>query len=414
MLLLAALALALRDPWSEQQAGLAAVITSRIGMYNQEYFCCKAPRSVQTHCPTVKQQLGMELLNVAIPSEARWLFGGPSYMREIYLAFLLANGPCVHSAVTQLAHSLSPREEEVHSTPKCVLPNGAVIAFWEGQVEPEWVRGEAWTHGFFMQPHNDEYWAEHERAAQEQRPPSIPAFADANGTDMCMVRDGEMPVGTPFDDYFDCTISKTASHRFADFLPKDSTLTLVVPWPVPQGTSSSPFQRPAQTGPETELAPRLGRQPYFTRNRAASVDCRSLRVESKNQDLASGFQALDASIAEENMADAQNPGVLDHQCLTVCEGDSLQGAGSCYPGSIVWMAHDLRELTERNSSSSAVSSRARRRRSRWARRRAGKPTTTTCNVHGAECCLTAQSEAYCWGELLCSDGECKAHGSEFH
>ena len=45
--------------------------------------------------------------------------------------------------------------------------------------------------------------------------------------------------------------------------------------------------------------------------------------------------------AEENMVDPDVQGVIDHQCVTVCDGAQTESQ-SCYLGSMVWVAHDLR------------------------------------------------------------------------
>ena len=50
----------------------------------------------------------------------------------------------------------------------------------------------------------------------------------------------------------------------------------------------------------------------------------------------------DRSRAEENAADSEHPGVMDHQCVAVCNGSD--DFTDCFPGSIAWMAHDLLEL----------------------------------------------------------------------
>ena len=47
------------------------------------------------------------------------------------------------------------------------------------------------------------------------------------------------------------------------------------------------------------------------------------------------------SDAEENLADRKDPGFLDHQCIAVCTDHE---AKHCFPGSVVWMAHDLAHL----------------------------------------------------------------------
>ena len=56
----------------------------------------------------------------------------------------------------------------------------------------------------------------------------------------------------------------------------------------------------------------------------------------------SPFKVRDRSRAEENAADSEHPGVMDHQCVAVCNGSD--DFTDCFPGSIAWMAHDLLEL----------------------------------------------------------------------
>ena len=84
--------------------------------------------------------------------------------------------------------------------------------------------------------------------------------------------------------------------------------------------------------------------PYFTRDRVTQYDCRARQVLSAVQDPTSGFKVRDRSHAEENMADKQHPGIMDHQCVAVCEGSD--GFRDCYPGAIAWIAHDLVQLAD--------------------------------------------------------------------
>lgn len=228
--------------WPEEQASLATLITQRLQEEGEQYFSCAANSSVAKQCPTVLAHWGKEGLDLAIPPEARWVFSGPSYLREIYLVMLLGNAP-PWAVASRLRRSptalLAPREEDFSSPkPPHVLPNGAIIAFWEGGQVPDWMRSVAWTHGFFMQPHNPEYWTEHQRAAAEKREASMAAFADADGKDMCMLMErwklNNAPAVTAFDEYLNCTKAKTARDQFYNFLPQDAKFTLVVPWPATQ------------------------------------------------------------------------------------------------------------------------------------------------------------------------------------
>ena len=82
-------------------------------------------------------------------------------------------------------------------------------------------------------------------------------------------------------------------------------------------------------------------RPYFTRPRVTDVDCRSRRVETDEKSPTPGFMSYGTSIAEENIVDPDVPGMIDHQCVTVCDGAQTESQ-SCYLGSMVWVAHDLR------------------------------------------------------------------------
>ena len=64
------------------------------------------------------------------------------------------------------------------------------------------------------------------------------------------------------------------------------------------------------------------------------------------QDPTLGYKVRDRSRAEENMADGEHPGIMDHQCVAVCNGSDH--FHDCYPGSIAWMAHDLLELADKD------------------------------------------------------------------
>jgi hypothetical protein len=329
--------------WSRWQADLASVIAKEVIEGGSSQYVCLDPE--RTRCPRVATHLGTELLNVTVPTEARWLFEGPSYMKEIYETLRTANGGCDPSAnpVPAKTALTPPREEWEKSSGKaCRLRNGAVLAYLDGESERDSIREETWTHGFFMQPHNYEYYVEKERAAEEKRKPDSDAFADHMGKDMCLPR-LDVPGATTFSEYVDCMQAKALDSvgiaQFANKLSDDALLTIVAPWQAPV-----PEDRQLEVGDGTwhHLAPSVKHTtPYFTRRRASSIDCRADLVEKPVQDLSSRGLDYDMSNAEENLADRKDPGFLDHQCIAVCADHE---ATHCFPGSVVWMAHDLAHL----------------------------------------------------------------------
>ena len=341
---------------AQTQAELAGTLAKGISDRGESYFNCAAAPSVQALCPSVPANLDKQSLDLDVPPNARWIFEGPSWQREIYLAFVVANGGCsggggggahrkeLYGHTPSSAALMPPGERESSSAP-CILPNGAVIAYADGQSEPGWARSQSWTHGFYMQPHNEEYWQEHELAGQENRAPVYDTFADADGRDMCVPLEyGKVawPKADAFDEYVACSHAKPYWPAFKEIMRLDDTpLTQVVPWAIPAPEKSDAGHNSSALWKQIDF-----RSPYFTRRRATSIDCRARHVESADQHGAKpGFLAADTSIAEENMADPDKPSqALDHQCVTVCEGDG--DSSSCFPGSIVWMAHDLREMAE--------------------------------------------------------------------
>lgn len=366
---------------AQSQAELAATLARGISDRGESYFNCAAAPSVQALCPTLPANLAkQDKLDLAVPPDARWIFEGPSWQREIYLAFVVANGGCSGGGGggganrkelyghTPSAALMPPGEKESSSAP-CILPNGAVLAYADGQSEPGWIRSQTWTHGFYMQPHNEEYWQEHERAGQENRAPVYDAFADADGRDMCVPLEyGKVawPKAGAFDEYLACRSSKPFWPAFKEIMRlHDTPLTMVVPWAIPAPEKSDARHNTSALWKQIDF-----RSPYFTRNRAMSIDCRARHVESADQNGAKpGFLAADTSIAEENMADPDKPSqALDHQCVTVCEGDG--DSSSCFPGSIVWMAHDIREMAEIAAQWSGVMNNSRKHAQEEARKEA--------------------------------------------
>ena len=179
---------------THRQARIGAILADGIGGESPQYIC--ADDAKRTRCPTVAAQLGASPLNLTIPSHARWLFEGPSYTQEIYDTLVAANGGCRSSrgrrlSATEAAVLNPPRDERgqadnevdskgptYDSNDACHLANGAVVAYLNGELVRGFVRNHAWTHGFFMQPHNKKYRIEHERAAAERDDVDEKAFAD--------------------------------------------------------------------------------------------------------------------------------------------------------------------------------------------------------------------------------------------
>ena len=182
---------------SHRQTRIGAILAAGIHDESPQYIC--ADDSKRTRCPRVAAQLGASPLNLTIPSHARWLFEGPSYTQEIYDTLVAANGGCRSSRGGRLSTSeaavLTP--PHAHWRPRgnsgdgvdtkgptydhsdaCHLANGAVVAYLNGELVRGFVRKHAWTHGFFMQPHNKKYRIEHERAAAEGDEVDEKAFAD--------------------------------------------------------------------------------------------------------------------------------------------------------------------------------------------------------------------------------------------
>ena len=331
--------------WARSQADLASVVAHDVIASGSLQYICLDPE--RTRCPKVARHLGSELLNVSVPSEARWLFEGPSYIKEVYDTLRAANGGCDSDQganLDRVYNALIPPngQREESSGKACVLRNGAVLAYLDGDTVPASIANVIWTHGFFMQPHNEEYSIEKDRAAKEERQVDSDAFADDRGCDMCLPR-LDVPGATTLGEYIECTEAKAQSRvgisTFASLLSNDALLTIVLPWQVPLPTDRLEIGDPH--APWHYLAPNTNTNhttPYFARIRAGSIDCRAEAVLKPVQDLSSRGLDYDISTAEENLADRLDPGFLDHQCIAVCADSGVNG---CYPGSIVWMAHDL-------------------------------------------------------------------------
>ena len=83
---------------AQSQAELAGKLAQGISDRGESYFNCAASPSVQEACPTVPAYLDKESLDLDVPPGAQWIFEGPSWMREIYLVFVVANGGCPAAA----------------------------------------------------------------------------------------------------------------------------------------------------------------------------------------------------------------------------------------------------------------------------------------------------------------------------
>ena len=237
---------------ADAQTRVATVLAEEVGGESPQYIC--ADNAERTQCPTVAAQLGASPLNLTIPANARWLFEGPSYMQEVYDTLVAANGGCdsarhqLHQPTTENAAKLVGLidEREQQGGKACRLPSGAVVGYLNGEMVPDWVRNEVWTHGFFMQPHNKKYRTEHERAAAERDDADEKKFADTQGKDMCLPQEAIYEVdtyqgnGTSFDAYVDCMRAHSQSafgssftiSGFESLLPDAASLVLFVPWHV--------------------------------------------------------------------------------------------------------------------------------------------------------------------------------------
>jgi len=296
---------------THRQTRIGAILADGVGGESPQYIC--ADNSKRTRCPTVAAQLGASPLNLTIPSHARWLFEGPSYTQEIYDTLVTANGGCRSSrrlsATTEAAVLTPPRDEREQadngmrnshrsgptfdSNDACHLPNGAVVAYLNGELVRGFVHDHAWTHGFFMQPHNKKYRIEHERAAAARDDVDEEAFADTQGKDMCLPQEVIYEVETyrgnesTFDAYVACMRAHSQSTDkhgdsspytlagFEDILPDEARIMLLVPWHVPWPTEGLACKGCDGGAAWHNLTVRpLKTAPYFTRDRVVQYDCR--------------------------------------------------------------------------------------------------------------------------------------------
>ena len=322
---------------AEQQDALAKAIA--MWMINKgaprpkPQYVCRVD-SVSEACPTVAAALGKHELDLAVPPNARWLFVGPSYVQEIFMTIIAANGgfackgPEQERAAEEKAMLARPSAEEVAALPVsfaiCQHSNGAKLAFTDDAHGRAAFALEDWDHGVYMQPHNKaEYAAEHARAASEGRAVNASNFLDAEGRDMCLPRDsaGDVAPETTLASYQACMDRRDELRAFDASLGGAKKRLTVLPWQVVP---------PAQTTvPGT----------YFARERAQTIDCYTdLQVKGVTPD---GFLDCSVSLGKEH-----NLG--QHQCVSVCEfaGTAMS---VCDPGSIAWIAHDVLALLRRSA-----------------------------------------------------------------
>ena len=330
---------------AEQQGALAMAIA--MWMINKgaprpkPQYVCRVD-SVSEACPTVAAALGKHKLDLAVPPNARWLFVGPSYMNQIFMTIIAANGgfackgPEQERAAVEKAMRALPSAEEEKSAPPvsfgvtvdpfaiCQHSNGAKLAFTDDAHGRAAFALEDWDHGVYMQPHNKaEYDAEHARAASEGRAANPSNFLDAEGRDMCLSRTsaGDVAPETTLSSYQACMDRRDELRAFDASLGGAKKRLTVLPWQVVPPAQS--------TVPGT----------YFARERAQTIDCYTdLHMKGVNSD-----GVLDFSVSS-----GKQHNLGQHQCVSVCEfaGTAMS---VCDPGSIVWIAHDVLALLRRSA-----------------------------------------------------------------
>ena len=297
-------------------------------------YICRAG-SVATRCPDVASELGKHVLDLAVPPDAAWLFLGPSYMTEIFVTLVAANGGCTQTGKgreweAEKKHTAAHPAWRLAKRPAhgpvatgersltCQLSNGAILTFTDDARDNNKATfaGSAWTHGVFMQPHNSaEYEAEHERAGREGRPADPSKFLDSEGRDMCLRRDGEMQPAEPsdFPSYDACMARRSELRAFDAMLGGANERLLVAPWHVVP---------PPESIPGT----------YFSRGRAKTIGCFA-ELQYSGELTPAGFKQY--GISEGALHDLRA-----HQCVTVCAFHG-EFPSSCDPGSVSWIAHDI-------------------------------------------------------------------------
>ena len=323
------------DLGTDNQTQLArSMFNYLVGTADQ--FLCTSP-SVEKACPAVAaNDETRSPSELAVPADARWLFEGPSYIKEVFLALAAANGGCTGG---QRDDGVLRRKQKGGPWPAvyevCYLPNGAVLAHSGGEATTaEAIDTEQWTHAFFMNGHGEEYDAEHASAAQEGRAPDPAKMRDAKGRDMCLPASlgidccegvgccSSPPSDVGFTEYMDCDNTLGSGERFREQMGSVK-VTRVVPWHLAQ--------------PEEGLAStreKGGSLPLFTDQRVTALDCKTeLQDEGPAGD---GFRSYGVSQAAANPKNADGTPLLAyHQCIVVCDPNA------CHLGSMVWVAHDL-------------------------------------------------------------------------
>ena len=294
-------------------------------------FICRVD-SVSEACPTVAAALGKHELDLAVPPDARWLFVGPSYMEEIYLTILAANGGFAckvpeqeRAAEEKAVRARSSAEEEKTAPPEthgkvCELSNGAKLAFTDDAHDGAAFTFEDWDHGVYMQPHNKaEYDAEHARAASEGRAVNSSNFLDSEGLDMCLPRDsaGDVAPETTLSSYQACMDRRDELRAFDASLGGTKKRRTVLPWQV-----DVPPAQPTVPGT------------YSARERAQTIDCSTDNVM---------LGVTPDGFVEYGVSWGKQHNLGQHQCVSVCEfaGTAMS---VCDPGSILWIAHDVLAL----------------------------------------------------------------------
>ena len=320
------------SPEGADSQALAASVAKQLDnpTVGSRCFVCAAP-SVQGSCPSLAAQLDHKL-QLEVPADARWYFQGPSYMGEIFYAVVAANDGEVPDDDEMPAGFIGTHLKKV------TLKNGAVLLFADGSLDDvTFQASETWTHGFFMQGHNDAYFAEHTNSGREHRTMNPQLFDDAKGRDMCLGRNYrfEPPNGIPtpiadrersdVPDYLNCTESYPQAKLFGQRMRKSgASVTHVVPWALvtpPGGLKGLPYH----SG---------GARMYFARKRALESNCKAAMTPGPMQP--SGYRLPVTSNAAQN----SHGDAIEHQCIVACEGLGSNSV-SCYPGAILWMVHDL-------------------------------------------------------------------------
>ena len=330
-----------RPEEAEQQDALAKAIAMWIinkgAPRPKPQYVCRVD-SVSQACPTVAAALGKHELDLAVPPNARWLFVGPSYMNQIFMTIIAANGgfackgPEQERVAGEKAMRARPSAEEEKAAPPvsfgvtvdpfavCQHSNGAKLAFTDDAHGRAAFALEDWDHGVYMQPHNKaEYDAEHARAASEGRAVNSSNFLDSEGLDMCLPRDsaGDVAPETTLSSYQACMDRRDELRAFDASLGGTKKRRTVLPWQV-----DVPPAQPTVPGT------------YSARERAQTIDCSTDNVM---------LGVTPDGFVEYGVSWGKQHNLGQHQCVSVCEfaGTAMS---VCDPGSILWIAHDVLAL----------------------------------------------------------------------